>query len=132
MMRIFVCALAVVLVGFGALSCGRAGVEVSEGYLMTTDVVMFVVQSCHQQPQLELLRETADEVQVKVTTSTKESGLACQDAVICQLQEPLGERRVLDSHTRNTVPVRREAAKDLPPNWSDTVEKLTPCWSVEY
>ena len=99
---------------------------------MTTDVVMFVVQSCHQQPQLELLRETADEVQVKVTTSTKESGLACQDAVICQLQEPLGERRVLDSHTRNTVPVRRKAAKDLPPNWSDTVEKLTPCWSVEY
>ena len=67
MMRIFVCALAVVLVGFGTLSCGRAGVEVSEGYLMTTDVVMFVVQSCHQQPQLELLRETADEVQVKAT-----------------------------------------------------------------
>ena len=131
MMRIFVCALAVVLVGFGALSSGRAGVEVSEGYLMTTDVVMFVVQSCHQQPQLEL-RETAAEVQVKVTSSTKGSGLACQDAVICQLQDPLGERRVVDSHTGNTVPVRREAAKDLPPNWSDTVEKLTPCWSVEY
>ena len=130
-MKIFVRALAVVLVGLGTLSCGRAGVEVSEGYLMTPDVVMFVVQSCHQQPQLELLRETADEVQVKVTSSTNESGLTCQDAVICRLQEPLGERSVLDHHTGNTVPVRRETPRDLPPNWSDTVTKLTPCWSVE-
>ena len=130
-MGIFVRALAVVLVGFGTLSCVRAGVEVSEGYLMTPDVVMLVVQSCHRQPQLELLRETADEVQVKVTSRTNESGLTCQDAVICRLQEPLGGRRVLDQHTGNIVPVTRQVPTDLPPNWSDTVTKLTPCWSVE-
>ena len=115
MTKLAACALTAVLLVFGALSCGPAGVEVSEGYLMTTDVVMFSVQSCHQQPQLELW-ETRDEVQIKVTSSTKESGLTCQDVVICQLQEPLGERRVLDSHTGNAVPVTRETPKELPPN----------------
>lgn len=112
------------LVGDGGYAWRRAGVSVYEAHSLPPNRLDLIVNSCNRNPEVSLLRETDVDVQVKVVAPPHLSllgGLDCQDAVVVQLREPLGDRVLIDRHTGQSVSViadvvHAEGARD------DTVE----------
>ena len=66
-----------------------------------------VVASCNRNPVVSLQRETDDEVQVKVKVDSdvRLSGGDCVDIVQVRLQEPLGDKAIIDNHTGKSVSI---------------------------
>ncbi len=85
----------------------RSEVRVVEAELRSPDTLALVVDSCNGDPEVSLLRETDVDVQVKVVASSTplRGGRDCLDVVEVQLQEPLGDRVVVDKHTGQSVSV---------------------------
>ena len=83
-------------------------VSVMEAELRSPDRLTLIVASCNKDPEVSLLRETDVDVQVRVTAffTPSLSVQECQDAVDLQLQEPLGDRVLVDDHTGQIVAVR--------------------------
>ncbi len=67
------------------------------------------VSVCLGGPKVASLRETDDEVDVKVIAFTRpfHGSPGCADGVAVHLQEPLGDRTVIDGHTGQRVSVTR-------------------------
>ena len=67
------------------------------------------VNSCLGDPKVTQVLETEHEVEVKVIAFTRpfHGGRDCADGVAAQLQEPLGDRIVVDGHTGQRVSVTR-------------------------
>ena len=86
----------------------RKDLDVVGAMLLSPQRLVLFVPTCEMQPEVTLLEETEVNVQVKVTASVspfQSSGLDCQDPVEVQLQQPLGDRVVVDRHTERTVQV---------------------------
>ena len=94
------------LLGFGVYTM-RGEVSVLRGYVHYPDRLILVTGGpCEGDQQVSLLRETDVDVQVKVVASSRPSfqgGSDCEPAVEVQLQEPLGDRVVVDKHTGELV-----------------------------
>ena len=94
------------LFGFGVYTM-RGEVGVLRGYVHYPDRLVLVTGGpCEGDQQVSLLRETDVDVQVKVVASSRPSfqgGSDCEPAVDVQLQEPLGDRVVVDKHTGELV-----------------------------
>ena len=113
--RIILLMLSIGLAIFAVLSllgCGvfasRAEVDVREAVMQSPERLELVVASCNENPEVSLLRETDVDVQVRVIADYDffaQSGDDCQDIVEVQLQEPLGDRVVVDKHTGKVVSV---------------------------
>ena len=107
--------LAIGLTIFAALSllgcsvfASRGEVDVMEAIMQSPERLELVVASCNENPEVSLLRETEDDVQVRVIADYDffaQSGDDCQDIVEVQLQDPLGDRVVIDEHTGRLVSV---------------------------
>ena len=97
------------LLGFGVYTM-RGEVSVLRGYVHYPDRLILVTGGpCEGDQQVSLLRETDVDVQVKVVASSRPSfqgGSDCEPAVEVQLQEPLGDRVVVDKHTGELVSLR--------------------------
>ncbi|MCH7984345.1 MAG: hypothetical protein IIC28_10285 [Chloroflexi bacterium] len=88
----------------------RTAVDVMEAESRPSDRLRVGVASCNADPEVVLFRETDDDVQIKVVSSKwpfRGGADDCQDGVIVQLQQPLGDRVVVDKHTGQPVNVRR-------------------------
>ncbi|MFP3974868.1 MAG: hypothetical protein ACLFVK_01430 [Dehalococcoidia bacterium] len=85
----------------------RGEVSVANAELRSPDRLALIVCSCNGDPEVSLLRETEVDVQVKVVASSSplRGGGDCLDVVEVQLQEPLGDRVVVDKHTGQSVSV---------------------------
>jgi len=85
----------------------RGEVSVFNAELRSPDRLVLYVSSCQGDPEVTLLHETDVDVQVKVVSSSTplKGGLACLDSVEVQLQEPLGNRVVIDKHNGQSVNV---------------------------
>ena len=85
----------------------RSEVSVVGAELRSPTGLRLVVSSCNGDPEVSLLRETDVDVQVKVVASSTPltGGGDCQDLIEVQLQEPLGDRVVIDKHTGQSVEV---------------------------
>lgn len=66
--------------------------------------IVVVVQSCHGEPELRTLEETAGEVRIEVVSTINADGLDCLDDVTIELGQPLGNRAVIDLTTGERVP----------------------------
>lgn len=79
----------------------RSDVRIDEVILLAPDRLELIVSSCHGAPRVSLLLEMDDEVHIKVVAFSApfRGGPECQDAVEVYLQEPLGDREVIDRHT---------------------------------
>ncbi len=66
-----------------------------------------VADSCHRNPVVSLLRETDDEVQVKVKVDSdfRQSEDDCIEGVEVHLQDPLGDRAIVDKLTGKSVSI---------------------------
>ena len=122
--------LAIGLTIFAVLSllgCGlfasRGEVRVMDAELSPPDKLTLIVASCNENPKVSLLRETEDDVQVRVIADYDffaQSGDDCQDIVEVQLQDPLGDRVVIDEHTGRLVsvtPVRSNGPTAVAGEW---------------
>ena len=113
---------AVVVVGLAALAVwlllpfgngrftSRHEVSVKGAHLLSSDRLVLEVNTntCKRNPEAYLLRETDVDVQVKVVVDPDPfplGGPQCLEAPIVKLQEPLGERIVIDAHTGRMVSV---------------------------
>ena len=109
---------AVVVIGLTALAVwlilglngytSRGEVDVMEAEFRSPDRLTLIVASCNKNPKISLLQETDVDVQVKVAADSElfpQSGEDCLDIVEVQLQEPLGDRVVVDRHTGRLVSV---------------------------
>ncbi|HEX6335320.1 MAG TPA: hypothetical protein VFZ85_00040 [Jiangellaceae bacterium] len=87
----------------------RGEVSVIEAELRSTGRLALVVDSCEGDPEVSLLRETGEDVQVEVVASSAyfRGGNDCFDVVEVQLREPLRDRVVIDLHTGESVSVTR-------------------------
>lgn len=88
----------------------RTGVEVTQARLLSPDTLALNVGSCHGDPEVVRLRETDVDVQVKVVTSSfpfRGGRDDCSDGTEVQLQEPFGNRILIDTHTGQAVSVRQ-------------------------
>ena len=113
---------AVVVVGLAALAVwlllpfgngrftSRHEVSVKGAHLLSSDRLVLEVNTntCKRNPEAYLLRETDVDVQVKVVVDPDPfplGGPQCLEAPIVKLQEPLGDRIVIDAHTGRMVSV---------------------------
>ena len=112
----------VVVVGLAALAVwlllpfgngrftSRHEVSVKGAELLSPDRLVLEVNTntCKRNPEAYLLRETDVDVQVKVVVDPDPfplGGPQCLEAPIVKLQEPLGDRIVIDAHTGRVVSV---------------------------
>ena len=88
----------------------RHEVSVKGAELLSPDRLVLEVNTntCKRNPEAYLLRETDVDVQVKVVVDPDPfplGGPQCLEAPIVKLQEPLGDRIVIDAHTGRMVSV---------------------------
>ena len=83
----------------------RGEVNVMEVRVDDSNWIELIVASCNGDPAASVTRETDAEVWVKVAASSTplKGGGDCQDIVGVRLQEPLGDRVVVDKHTGEPV-----------------------------
>ena len=101
----------------------RSGVNVVDARLDAPDTLMLTVESCHGAPRVAMSHETEVDVQVSIIAfSTPLHGRRdCLDSVNVHLEEPLGDRAVVDTHSGETfrgplIPYGHAWAKPQP-NW---------------
>lgn len=105
-------AVLVVFVGWLFATGGgtwRGAVNVMEAELHSGDRLLLVVQGCEQRPKLSQLHESEERVEVEVVsyfTLIKGGGTDCLDAVEVLLQEPLGDRDLVDLDSGRLVDVQ--------------------------
>ena len=99
--------------------------------MFTPDMLLLTVPTCEMQP-VPSIEETEFDVQVRVTASVSPfqgSGLDCQGPVMILLQEPLGDRDLVDKHTGQTVEIDHF---DMPPwalmDYATSVWRLSVSW----
>ena len=82
----------------------RSGVSVRDVKLAAPDTLILTLASCHGAPRVSMSRETDVDVQVKVIAFSTpfHGGLRCQEGVNIYLEEPLGDRVIVDLHTGQT------------------------------
>ncbi|MFA5056208.1 MAG: hypothetical protein WC562_08615 [Dehalococcoidia bacterium] len=85
----------------------RGEVSIMEASLISPDRLVLFVSSCQGDPEVTLLHETDVDVQVKVIASSTplKGGLSCQDSIEVQLQQPFGDRVLIDMHKGQLVNV---------------------------
>lgn len=112
--RVIVAVIVLALAGFVAwfvLGGGtwRGEVTVMEAELRSPRRLALIVASCQGDPEVSVLRETDRQVQVLVIASSApfRGGPACQDLVAVELQEPLGDRVLIDLHSGQSVDVSK-------------------------
>ncbi len=101
----FVLALTMVLTLVGCSAGQTRGTATIVNYMVGDDgSLSVIVNTCHGDPVVSGLVETADEVNIEVTsTTTKGAGDACLDSVSVDLSAPLGGRTVIDASDGHRV-----------------------------
>ncbi len=104
--------------GAGDEDTARREVGVKGAELLSPDRLVLDAGTCKRNPEVSLLRETDVDVQVKMVVDPDPyplGGPECLTAVIVQLQEPLGDRVVVDKHTGRLVSVTPVGVPDRSP-----------------
>ena len=99
----------------------RSGVTVSDAKLAAPHTLILTVDSCLGAPRVAQLQETDVDVQVRVIafSTPMHGGADCQELVKAYLEEPLGDRMVVDKHSGRIVSDTLHPFADAQPqaNW---------------
>ncbi len=97
------------------------GVSVRSAFLKAPDVLHLYINTCDESPEASHLVETDVDVRVKVVTDpslSPQAGQDCLGHVPIRLQEPLGDRNIVDKHAGEFVRLQSWEAEayvaDLP------------------
>ena len=96
-------------IGNGGYTWRTTGVIVREARFSAPDRLTLSVNTCNKNPEVSRLVETDVDVQVEVVADATPFlyGGDCGDGIGVQLQEPLGDRYVVDMGTGEIMSVRR-------------------------
>lgn len=95
-----------VVLACGVASCSSGGTEIVAAYgLPDSTRVELSVDSCRATAITVDVEETAEEVRILVATEDGDDGPECLDSAMAELDEPLGDRRVIDVTTGEEVEV---------------------------
>jgi hypothetical protein len=95
----------VVVLACGVASCGADGTRIVDAYgLPDSSSLELSIDTCGATVKSVDVEETAEEVRISVETEGGE-GPECLDSTVAELDEPLGDRRVVDASTGNEVEV---------------------------
>ena len=86
----------------------RQEVRVREARLESPDTLVLSADTCNENPEVSVLQETDEEVQVLMRADAypfRQSYPDCVEAITVQLESPLGNRVVVDKHTGRVVSV---------------------------
>lgn len=98
--------LGVVMLTCGVASCGSGGTEIVDVYgLPDSTTLELSVDTCDALSISVDVEEDADEVRLTVTTEGGDEGPECLDSVDVELDEPLGDRRVVDTSTGDELEI---------------------------
>ena len=99
----------------------RSAVTVIDGKLAAPHTLILTVASCQGAPQVAQLHETDVDVQVEVIafSTPLHGGTECVEVVNAYLEEPLGDRMVVDKHSGRIVSNTLHPFADAQPqpNW---------------
>lgn len=99
----------------------RSGVSVVDARLGQPQTLILTVASCQGAPRVAELRETEVDVQVRVIafSTPLHGGTDCQESVKAHLEDPLGDRLVVDKHSGRIVSGDLHPFADAQPqpNW---------------
>jgi hypothetical protein len=85
-------------------SCGSGGTGIRDAYGRPDSTrVELSIDACRAVSTTVDVEETADVVRFAVTTEGGDDGPECLDSVVVELDEPLGDRRVVDASTGDEV-----------------------------
>jgi hypothetical protein len=91
----------------GAPETGRRPVEVFEVLrLVEPSTVQLAVSSCNGAPEVTSLVQGGTRVEVEVTSTVTNPGDACLDTIDVVLDEPLGDRELVDLTSGRTISPR--------------------------
>lgn len=89
----------------------RGPVRVVAAEVRQPNLLALIVDSCQANPEVSLVRETSEQVEVEVVATRTfrfvGGGGDCQDLVEVQLQDPLGNRAVVDLHFGKAVGITK-------------------------
>ncbi len=83
----------------------RGPTELAEARLSAPAILEVGVMSCNGDPEITELTEEAHRVGVEVTSTVTDPGDSCMDLVEVVLQDPLGERDLVDVTSGRTLEV---------------------------
>ena len=92
----------------GNEGAARHEIAIKVAWLDSPDTLVINANTCHRNPELALFRETDVDVRVKMVVDPDPyplGGPDCLEELIVQLQEPLGDRPVIDAHTGRSLSV---------------------------
>ncbi len=110
----------------------RGGVKILDANVVGSDIIELTASSCNQGAAMSELRETDEEVRIKVTHDLTlfswMAGEDCATLVLCLLERPLDSRRLIDLHTGDTVEASlSEYQHPQLPQLRDTLTPSVPC-----
>jgi hypothetical protein len=77
--------------------------------LFEPHVIVVSVYSCKGHPEITTLIQDKETVSVEITSTVLNPSEDCEDALGIELDEPLGDRRLIDLTSGTTIPVNRTA-----------------------
>ena len=82
----------------------RSDVSIRDVKLAAPDTLILAVESCHGSPRVAMSHETDVDVLVRIISfsTPMHGGRDCLDSVNVNLEEPLGDRSVVDMHSSET------------------------------
>ena len=92
----------------GNEGAARHEIAIKVAWLDSPDTLVINANTCHRNPELALFRETDVDVRVKMVVDPDPyplGGPECLEELIVELQEPLGDRPVIDAHTGRSLSV---------------------------
>ncbi len=87
-----------ILAGCSSPATVERGPQPITGWSVADDVLHLWVDTCNGDPEVDVV-ETAQEVTVTVVSTRQNPGDACLDDVSVRLEEPLGDRGLIDGAT---------------------------------
>lgn len=94
----------------------RGPVSLAQAWLMSPATLQLETPSCHGSPKVVRVEEDDESVRVEVVTTIVVAGVvpACADLVTVRLEEPLGDRQLIDITSGTEVEVRRFGPSPTP------------------
>lgn len=87
---------------------GPVSLEDMEAVASDSPSIRLGVPSCNGDPVLDEIVEDPDVVRLRVVSTVTNPGDACLDSLEVQLDEPLGNRDVVDMTSGAQIPIRSE------------------------
>ncbi|MFP4148302.1 MAG: hypothetical protein ACLFV0_02325 [Nitriliruptoraceae bacterium] len=83
----------------------RGPVEIDGGTQVDPQTLSLNVPSCHGDPEITVLDETDTEIRIEVVSTVHTNGDDCEDVIETTLEQPLGNREVIDRTSGDSLQI---------------------------